>query len=346
MEKIMKLTPLFALLATTLLAPSILPAQTAGITLGKLRAAHHDGHKMAYAIWYPADADAQTEDYAGNAVWQPVQAAMDAAPIAGRYPVVLMSHGLGGHHASLAWLASELAKAGAIVVAVNHPNSTFSDFDMQAGLAHWTRPQDLAAALDYALADPVLGPLMDISRLSAVGFSYGGWTALSMAGLRGNLAGYAAHCATTPSGHCADIALKGGDLSALDAGQWDGDYRDSRIGRVVAIDPGLTYGLTARDAGGLAGDTLLIQMGAGADRLDSTDLSPHDSGFAARVPGAKLLEIAPAYHFSVLPLCTENGAAILADEKDDPVCTDPIGADRGDIHARVIAATRAHLGLN
>lgn len=342
----MNLPSFFALLATTLMAPLILPAQTAGITEGKLRAAHHDGRKMAYAIWYPADADAKTEDYAGNAVWQPVQAAMDAAPIAGRYPVVLMSHGLGGHHASLAWLASELAKAGAIVVAVNHPNSTFSDFDMQAGLAHWTRPQDLAAVLDYALADPIFGPMMDISRLSAVGFSYGGWTALSMAGLRGNLAGYIAHCRADPSGHCADIAQKGGDLAALDAGQWNGDHRGSRIGRVVAIDPGLTYGLSAPDVAGLSGDILLVQMGMGADRLNSTDLSPQGSGFAALVPDAKLLEIAPAYHFSILPLCTQNGAAILADEKDDPVCTDPVGADRGDIHTQIIAATKAHLGLN
>ncbi len=47
----------------------------------------------------------------------------------------------------------------------------------------------------------------------------------------------------------------------------------------------------------------------------------------------------------MLPLCTENGAAILKYENDDPVCTDPIGADRAAIHAQVITATKAHLGL-
>jgi predicted dienelactone hydrolase len=332
-------------LGAALTAPLGLAAQTAGISEGTLRAAHHGGSKMDYIVWYPAGAEAQTDEFAGNAVWRPVMVAEDAPPTLGRYPVVLMSHGLGGHYRSLAWLASELAKAGAVVVAVNHPNSTVFDFDMQAGLAHWTRPQDLRAALDYVLADDALGPLIDTTRISALGFSYGGWTALSLAGVRGNLAGSIAHCKTTPSGHCRDIARQGGDLAALDAGQWDGDYQDARITKVVAIDPGLTYGLTPSDTNNLKADTLLIQLGRGADRLDSTDVSATGSGFAALVPDAHLLEIAPAYHFSMLLLCTENGAAILQSENDDPVCTDPIGADRAAIHAQVIAATKAHLGL-
>lgn len=341
---------LFSLLAfvfgAALSAPYGLAAQTAGLTEGNMRTTHHGGSKMDYIVWYPAGAGAQTDEFAGNAVWQPVMAAKDVPPVAGRYPVVLMSHGLGGHYRSLAWLGSELAKAGAVVVAVNHPNSTVFDFDMQAGLAHWTRPQDLTAALDAVLANPELGTLLDTTRISAVGFSYGGWTALSLAGVRGNLAGYIAHCKTAPSGHCRDITRQGGDLAALDVGQWDGDYHDARITKAVAIDPGLTYGLTLADTQNLSADTLLIQLGQGADRLDSTDLSARGSGFAALVPAAHLLEIAPAYHFSMLPLCTESGAAILKSENDDPVCTDPIRSDRAQIHSQVIAAIKAHLGLN
>ena len=340
-------------LAAAMTFPLASTAQTAGFAEGTLRTAHHHSHimdsilgrKMGYIIWYPAEAGAALGEFAGNAVWRPVQAAKDAAPIAGRYPVVLMSHGLGGHYRSLAWLASELAKAGAVVVAVNHPNSTVFDFDMQAGLEHWTRPQDLEVALQAVLADPDLGPTLDTNRISAVGFSYGGWTALSMAGVRGNLAGYAQHCQSNPSGHCQDITKRGGNLAALASAQWDGDYRDARITKVVAIDPGLTYGLTATDTKNLTADTLLIQLGQGVDRLDSTDLSDKGSGFAALVPAAHVLEIAPAAHFSMLPLCTEQGAEILKSENDDPVCTDPIGADRAAIHAKVIAATKAHLGL-
>ncbi|NBB98331.1 MAG: hypothetical protein GVY34_09205 [Alphaproteobacteria bacterium] len=70
------------------------------------------------------------------------------------------------------------------------------------------------------------------------------------------------------------------------------------------------------------------------------------SGFAALVPDARLVEIAPAAHFSVRPRCSRHGAAILAEENDDPVCTDPDGADRATIHARVLATLRGHPGLD
>lgn len=327
------------------LTPATLSAQTAGVTEGALDAPHH-ARTMGFALWYPAAADAPTAPFGGNAVFRPVDVAPDAEILPGRYPLVLMSHGLGGHYRSLGWLAAALAERGTLVLAVNHPNSTVFDFDMQAGLQHWTRAADLTLALDHVLADPSFGPLIDHSRISVAGFSYGGWTALSLAGVRGNLAGYRAHCATKPSGHCRDIAERGADLSLLEPALWDDDQSDPRISSVVAIDPGLTYGLTQADVGGVTIPTLLIQLGAGVDRLDSTDMSASGSNLARLLPAARLTEIAPAYHFSVLPLCTDKGPMILEEEKDDPVCTDPVGADRAAIHARVIDAVAAHLRLD
>jgi predicted dienelactone hydrolase len=333
------------ILATLLaLAPAALSAQPAGLREGTLTAPHH-GRPMGYALWYPAPDGAPTTPYGGNAVFRPVAVARDAPPKLGRHPVVLMSHGLGGHYRSLGWLAAGLAQAGAVVIAVNHPNSTVSDFDLQAGLAHWTRAQDLKLALDHLLADPAFGPLIDPGNVAAVGFSYGGWTALSLGGVRGDLAGYRDHCATAPGRHCRDIARGGADLAALSTSDWDASHGDPRIRHVVAIDPGLTYGLTAAGVAGLTASTLLMQLGAGDDRLDSTDISPAGSNLVGLLPEVEVLEIAPATHFSVLPLCTNKGAAILQGENDDPVCTDPEGADRAAIHAQALAAVAAHLGL-
>ncbi len=334
-------TPILAALIA--LAPASLSAQSAGLREGTLHTPHHD-RDMAYALWYPAG-EGETVPFGGNPVFQPVEVAPDAAPAAGRHPVVVLSHGLGGHYRALGWLAAGLAQAGAVVVTVNHPNSTTLDFDMQAGLAHWTRVQDLSLALDHLLADPQLGTRVDPADVSAVGFSYGGWTALSMAGLRGNLAGYIRHCETAPTRHCDDIARASADLGALKATRWDGDHADPRIGRVVAIDPGLTFGLRAEDAAALAAPSLMIQLGAGADRLDATDISPDGSDLAALLPDAELLEIAPASHFSAMPPCTEIGALILEEDGDDPVCTDPPGADRASVHARILDAVTAHLEL-
>ena len=330
---------------TLLLAffPAWALAQTAGMREGSLYAPHHD-REMDFALWYPTTAEAAP--YGGNPVFLPDIVARDAVPVPGRHPVIVMSHGLGGHYRALGWLATGLAQHGAIVVAVNHPNSTVFDFDMQAGLEHWTRGQDLTLMLEHLFADPEFGVLMDPEQIAAVGFSYGGWTALSMAGVRGNLEGYIHHCDRGSNQHCEDITRSGSDLRALDKGAWDGDYADKRIRQVVAIDPGLTFGLTAASVAGLNAPTLLLQLGKGADRLDATDISADGSNLAALLPEAPILEIAPAAHFSVLPQCTDMGAAILEEENDDPVCTDPEGADRAAIHAQVLSATVEHLMLH
>ena len=348
------------LAAALALSPGVLPAGgaeglaapspwAAGHRTATLAAPHH-GRALDLALWYPAAPDVPVVAHGGNAVFLPVAVALDAAPAEGRFPVVVLSHGLGGHYRSLAWLAAGLARSGAVVVAVNHPNSTVFDFDMQAGLEHWTRVQDLSLALDHLVSDAAFAHVIDPEAVAAVGFSYGGWTALSLGGLRGNLAGYVDHCVQAPTRHCRDIAAAGADLSALPAAQWNGDHADPRIRRVAAIDPGLTHGLTDADAAALRVPVLLIQLGAGADRLDATDLSAAGSDFTARLARSggdvALVEIAPAAHFSVLPLCTDRGAEVLRDDGDDPVCTDPAGAERAAIHAEIEARLRAWLGLD
>ena len=275
---------------------------------------HHE-QPLDGAIWYPTMAHGATARVHGNAVFEPVAAQPDAPPADGRRPVVLLSHGLGGHFRSLSWLG--------------------------AGLVHGTRVADLSAALDHVQGDATWGERIDTSRLFAAGFSYGGWTALSMGGLRGNLAGYTAHCAEVAdaSSHCADIARAGVALDSLDAQRWDADYRDERLAGVVAIDPGLIHGLEPADANDVIETVRLISLGQGDDRLLATDYDL--AGLTTLLPGAVSDNIAPAAHFSVLPICTPAGPEILKQERDDPVCDEPAGGDRADVHARLIEAVAA-----
>ena len=339
-----------SLLALLLSAPAAL-ADLGAIRETTIPAPHH-GRALQLVVYYPTSDAAKTQVFAENPVFQGVTVASGDSeilpPKAGGYPVILMSHGLGGHYRSLAWLAKGLTEAGSVVVAVNHPNSTFGDFDMQAGLQHWTRAEDLKLALDWLLATPDLGPRIDPGRIHVAGFSYGGWTALSLVGVRGNLPGYAAHCQTVgaASTHCHDIAAAGGDLVALDAGLWGGDHADDRVKSALAIDPGLTWGVQPQDVAGVRGKVLLVQLGEGEDRLLATDVSAAGSGFAALMPQADMLQITPARHFSMLPVCKPEGAAILAEEKDDPVCSDPVGADRVALHAHVLAAAVSFFALD
>ncbi len=334
-----------SLLAALILVPSLAAqAGPAGYGTLSMPAPHH-GRVLQGAIWYPASGPGREVLIAENPVFHGVTVSRNAPMADGQHPLVLLSHGLGGHVRSLAWLAAGLAERGAVVIAVNHPNSTWGDFDIEAMLDHWTRVQDLTLALDWALADPGVAPHVDSNRIMAAGFSYGGWTALSMGGLRGDPGGLASHCREyrTTSPLCQDLARAGIDLDALSVETWSASYADDRITHVAAIDPGLTWGLKADHVTGLVDRVTLVGLGSGDDRLVATDFDA--SGFAELLPDAGILRLAPAFHFSALPLCKPMAAAILEEEGDDPVCTDPDGADRAALHAAMIDRLAADLAL-
>ena len=309
-----------------------------------LDAPHHN-KPVETAIWYPADTGGTQVTLMENAVFHGTTVQEDAPIREGQYPVVLLSHGLGGNFYAMGWLAAGLAERGAIVITVNHPNSTTRDFDIRAGLDHWTRAHDLRLALDYL--QMTYGEQLDMTRVMAAGFSYGGWSALSLAGVTGNLDGYIAHCAEVGavSTHCADIARGGVDMADISENDWNASYKDARITAVAAIDPGLLYGLSAGSTDDLTTDILLIGLGNDTDRLFATDFTPKGNDFAARVPTADIVTITLANHFSALLTCKPAGAAILKSENDDPVCDDPEGADRSAIHGEILDAIAVQLGL-
>ena len=297
------------------------------------------------AVWYPIQRGEPTSKIGENGVFYGTEVSEDAPLVMGTFPVVLLSHGLGGNIRTLSWLAAGLAERGVIVVSVNHPHSTTGDMDMRLGLNHWTRTQDLATALDKLSADPQFKRHIDTTRIMAAGFSYGGWTALSLGGATGNLKGYAQHCAEVGdrSSHCKDIAKAGVSLLDVDEASWNNTHRDARITSVAAIEPALLYGLKAENVKGLVKNVLLIGLGTGSDRLFATDFSASGSDFEALLPSAKIVSIAPAAHFSTLLTCKPTGVDILKSDGDDPVCTDPPGADRNAVHIQIIDAIASEL---
>ena len=332
--------------ATLLLAVQTATAEPAGVRSLAIPAEHH-GREMSGALWYPSAGGGQMISFGENAVFNGTPVLEDARMAEGPFPVILASHGLGGHIGALGWLTAGLAEAGALVLSVNHPNSTRRDYNLQEGLKHWTRTEDLRAALDWLAARPELAAHADFSRIYAVGFSAGGWTALSLGGLRADLEGYGALCETAPPSpwHCADLARRGADLDAYSVTEWDASRKDDRVGAVAAIDPALTYGLGKAHSRDLVNKVLLIGLGGAETRLPSTDFSETGSGLAALLPNAEIETMVPAAHFSALLTCKPQGPAILSEEGDDPICDDPQGTERAALHKRVVARIATFLGL-
>ena len=315
-----------------------------------LEVAHRDP-AVPGAVWYPAGDGGEMRRLGENAVFVGAPVREGASVAHGRYPVVLLSHGLGGRIGTIAWLPGGLAARGAIVIGVNHPGSTTWDFDPREAVKHWTRARDLQAALDWLLREPRWMRRIDESRIAAVGFSYGGWTVLSIGGATGNLAGYSAwhssHCRRSDdrAADCRIIARAGVKPDALDIGRWNGSYKDGRVTAVVAIEPALHYGLVADNVRNLVDDVMLIGLGVGADRYPGTNFSPSGSGFSTLLPSAAREIIAPARHFTALATCKPNGAAILEGEGDEPICDDPKGTDRDAVHRKIVSLIAARLGL-
>lgn len=318
-------------------------ADHAGLQITDVFLPHHAASTRV-AIWYPTAASGPPSLYANNPVFEGVAAHMDGPVSSGRHPVVLFSHGMGGTDRAQAWLGAALAERGAITVVVNHPNSTWGDFDMSDGVAHWTRAQDLSVTLDAILERNGLADSLDMTRVMAAGFSYGGWTALSLGGAMGNHAGIVEACTEFPQMEaCGRLMSEEVNMQGLDPATWNADYSDARVTHVVAIDPGFVWGLEAADVAGLVPSTLVIGFGGEADRLLATDFDR--SGLSDLLGDRRTLQFDPAYHFSAMPMCTPAGEAILAEEQDDPVCTDPLGSDRAAIHGEIVSLMSEALGL-
>ncbi|MGP1395587.1 MAG: alpha/beta hydrolase family protein [Inquilinaceae bacterium] len=300
--------------------------------------AMHRARPLEAAIWYPAENATYRALVGDNAVFRGVPVYMGPAAQPGPHPLVIISHGSGGNIQNLGWLADGLVRHGAMVLGVNHPGTTSGDSSPRRTVRHWERPMDIDAALTEILNDSTFAPLIDEERISVVGFSLGGLTALSIAGARMNKESYVAYCQRygVQAHDCLFLEKGGVDLGAVPTVDFERDLRDRRVSKAVAVDPGFTHGFTDEGLSGVEASVQLISFGSAEDRWVAADIGPSGSRLTQRLPDVRYDEIAPANHFAFLGLCKPEGPAMLREEGEDPICTDTEGADREEIHRKLI----------
>ncbi|MBD8893253.1 alpha/beta hydrolase family protein [Roseibium litorale] len=301
--------------------------------------AKHRSTLVAGSVWYPAGSQTYHSLVGDNPVFQGTRAMLGATVKDGKYPLLVLSHGSGGNMDGLSWLSSELAKSGIMVLGMNHPGSTSNDSSPRRSAQFWDRAQDTGAALDEILADPVYGPHIDRDRIYMLGFSLGGVNTLQNIGMRADIHLYEKFCTQQPqSPGCVFFAKGGVDWKAVDAERIGASYEEPRLAGAIAVDPGMHFAMTPESVAAVKKPVLFINLGSDDTLWDEINVGPTGSNLAAHLAGAEYVQIAPADHFTFLGLCKENAAQLLKEENDDPVCTDPKGADRADIHRRVIDA--------
>ncbi len=166
--------------------------------------------ELPIETWYPAEEGSRGRDLhedshdryrvmpAAPEVGQ--HAVRDAEAEAGRFPLVVFSHGWGGHRRQTTHLCTHLASHGYAVVAVDHTGNTLLDMMMMVaqmrgapeppdagavmGRFAEDRPRDASFVIDRALAGDagLSADQLDGDRVAITGHSFGGWTTLATAG--------------------------------------------------------------------------------------------------------------------------------------------------------------------
>jgi predicted dienelactone hydrolase len=205
------------------------------------------------------------------------KALREAPPAKGaEFPLVIVSHGYPGTRTFLSYLSENLASKGYVVAAIDHTDSVFDAVGpFQSTLLNRSKDQWFTINKLGELAgdtDHFLHGILDSSRAAIIGYSMGGYGALTSAG-----AGYSA---TSTSAKM----LPGGYFAELTAGNAEYEQRDrSKLKAIVALAPwGAQPPHNSWDDAGLAGIRVPSFFIAG----DQDDISEFETGIKRAFEGA------------------------------------------------------------
>ena len=228
-------------------------------------------------------------------------------PAAG-FPVVVVSHGLGGTTGSYTYLAEYLASGGIAVAALEHAGS--NDQQLYALLAGRSdavvqdeeflrRPRDVSRTLDILtqLQTPntPLPARLDLSRVGIVGQSFGGYTALALAGATFDKPGLSEACPPSTLSFNPSLLLQ---CQAARLGDPGNSLSDGRVDSIFLMNP---IGSVLFGASGYGQVAVPMMVVAGtADTIAPAfpeQIQPFDW---MTVPERYLLLISQGTHFSTI----------------------------------------------
>ncbi|GJL95528.1 MAG: hypothetical protein DHS20C05_19330 [Hyphococcus sp.] len=312
-------------------APDTLIAQN--VSVRDIRFTGHNNEPFHARLWHPTSDD-NIETFGQSRIRPGYQAVPDGElSLSKPAPLIILVHGSGGSADSMAWLALGLAKSGAIVVAADHPDSSGGNPERRSILDLWTQPRDVSLMLDQ-LKTTKWASHIDADRISVVGFSLGGTSALMLSGARLEFKKYPEFCDNHDDGACRAFRQH---FSSMDDASFyaktNADYADKRLTASVAIAPGFTETMTPDSILNLKAPTLIL-TGANDQQLPpNTHMAPIRD--YVRSPDV-YKSIIGAQHFSFLPLCGPDAVNILAETNEEFVCEEVGDKTRTEIHAEVL----------
>lgn len=162
-------------------------------------------------------------------------------------PVIVISHGLGSDRSTFAYLAKHLASHGFVVAVPEHPGSNAEQIQaLMSGLANQLVPArdfidrslDVTVLLNQierlSQSNPRLQKRLNMQQVGVIGQSYGGFTALTLAGAPIGFEQLRADCSKVDNLFNLSLALQ---CRALSLPQKQYNLGDPRIKAAIAINP-------------------------------------------------------------------------------------------------------------
>lgn len=161
------------------------------------------------------------------------------------FPVIVISHGLGSDRTSFTYLAEQLASYGFAVVVPEHPGSNAKQLQsLLSGRANQVaepnefinRPLDVKYLLDQLQRLDAYNPSFQLNfqQVGVIGQSFGGYTALALAGARLNFKQLQTNCDEPNDIWNVSLLLQ---CRALDLPETDYNLQDPRVKAAIAINP-------------------------------------------------------------------------------------------------------------
>ena len=150
---------------------------------------------LTLEVWYPAASSAQKATYINETrsgqVFEVQADASRDAPIAAAdtdFPVIVISHGYTGYRTLMCYLGEHLASHGNVVAAIDHTDSTNKDVNFAenpySGFPSTllNRSRDQVLTLNSISENTFFKESVDASKAGVIGYSMGGYGAVSTVG--------------------------------------------------------------------------------------------------------------------------------------------------------------------
>ncbi|WP_086929735.1 alpha/beta hydrolase family protein [Agarilytica rhodophyticola] len=271
---------------------------------------------------------------AGNAVW----GAKPVNKIA--LPLVIMSHGTGGSALQMLWLAEHLVKHGYLVIGVNHHGNTAIEPKKyaEAYKLWWERTLDLSVVLNELSQHRLWSGYIDNDKIGVVGFSLGGYTAISAIGGITDKTLFAKFCQSPKRDFTCDAQL---EFSSIDkefkkvkdtarvkeSMLRQGDsFKISAIKAAFVLAPAVAQSITEKS---LQNIIIPVRVVVGSNDKVAPALS-NAKRVSSLIKAAKYSEIDKVGHYTFLSNCTSLGKKYLSE-----LCLDHKDIVREDVHQRI-----------